>query len=109
MESSSVTGLAKSWGDIIELAVKCLDCLTLKVALAQIEQWMSMDTLNVQHYQMIMDVDATLASCHLLLGLMDERISKLGLDSKNVLKSVSKAKVVMAEKATLDCIIHLSH
>ncbi|KAE9973864.1 hypothetical protein EG328_004194 [Venturia inaequalis] len=131
METSSVTGLAGSCGNIIELAAKCLDRLyeahkrfqtanftttilisnlsTLKAALAQIERWMSMDTLNAQHYQMIMDVDATLASCHLLLGLMDERISKLGWDSKNVLKSVSKAKVVMEERATQDCITHLSH
>lgn len=39
---------------------------------------------------------------------MDERISKLSWDSKNVLKSASKAKVVMEEKATQDCITHLS-
>ncbi|QDS76316.1 hypothetical protein FKW77_002443 [Venturia effusa] len=131
METSSVTGLAGTCGHIIDLAAKCLDRLyevhkrfqtanftttilisnlrTLKAALAQIQRWMSIDTLNAQHYQMIMDVDATLASCHLLLGIMDERISKLSWDSRNVLRFTSKAKIIMEDKSTQDCITHLSH
>jgi hypothetical protein len=132
MDNTSVTGLARSCGSIIELAAKCVDRLheahkrfqtanfttiilisnlsTLKAALTQIQQWMSMDSFpSAQHYQMIMDVEATLASCHLLLGIMDKRLSKLSWDSKNVLKFTSKAKVILEDKSTKECTTHLSH
>lgn len=103
MGNASVTGLAGGCGNIINLAAKCLDRLsearkrfqtanftttilisnlsTLKAALAQVQRWMSIDTLDAQHYQMIMDVDAMLTSCHSFLAFIDERISRLSWDS----------------------------
>jgi hypothetical protein len=83
---------------------------TLKAALFQIQIWVGSDSfLSSQHYQLIMDVDAALAGCHLLLGVLDERIFELGWESEHELDFTSKARVVLNHKVTKECIAHLSH
>jgi hypothetical protein len=83
---------------------------TLKAALTQIQTWVGSDSfLSSQHYQLIMDVDAALAGCYLLLGVLDEHISKLNWDSEDELDFTSKARVVLNHRVTKECIGHLSH
>lgn len=126
------TLLAGTCIKIIELAVNCVSRLraaekryqkadltitillshlsTLKAALSQIQIWVSSESfLRSQHYQLIMDVDAALACCYLLLGVLDNRISNLSWETENELDFSSKAKVVLNHAVTKECIGHLSH
>jgi hypothetical protein len=83
---------------------------TLKAALSQIQIWVASHSfLSTQNYQLIMDVDAALTCCHLLLGVLDERISELNWDSEDELDFTSKARVILNHKVTKECIGHLSH
>ena len=83
---------------------------TLKAALSQLQIWVaSTSFLSSQHYQLIMDVDAALSCCHLLIGVLDARISELDWDGENEMDFKSKAKLVLNHRVTKECVGHLSH
>jgi hypothetical protein len=130
MDPISVLGLVGSCGSIIDLAAKSIKALselhsrfqradlsisllisqltTLKAALQQIERWISTELASeTQHYQLIIDLDASLSACKLLTSFMDQHITKLAWDDDNKLEFESRVRVVLEDKATKDILTHL--
>ena len=131
MDPVSVVGLAGSVIGIIDVATKSISALrslrqrwqtadltisllisqltTIKAALSQIEAWISNSLNTIQHYQLVMDLQASLESCRVLLLFIDGQLSYFDLDNNNTLYSTSKIKAVLHDKTITDCATHLAN
>src|SRR5690349_18540885 len=71
---------------------------TVKAALNQVQSWMNESLLeDSNHYQLLLDLESSLNSCRLLIGLIDSQISKLEWSEKDALKFESKARIVLED------------
>lgn len=83
---------------------------TVNAALNQIHLWLdecSSDDAN--HYQLAIDLEIPLHGCHLLVGTIDDQISKLKWDEQDELKFFSRARVVLEDTSTEDYLVHLGN
>ena len=132
MEPLSVIGAASSIISIVDIATRCISSLrslqqqwkgaditvsllvgqltTLKTALDQIYEWMTtiLDGES-QHHQLVMDLDASLKSCKLLVSFIDGHITSLKRDNTNRLIFTSKAKTMWKDSGIQGCANHLHH
>ena len=131
MDPVSVLGLAGSIVGIVEVAARSISALralqqrwktadltinilisqltTLKAALSQIKEWISNSLSAIQHYQLVMDLGASLESCDTLLLFIDGQLSHLNWNDSNALDFDSKIKAVLQDKKVQECANHLAN
>lgn len=131
MDPVSVIGLASSVIGIIDVATKSISALralrqrwqtadltisllisqltTIKAALSQIEAWISNNLNTIQHYQLVMDLQASLQSCEALLLFIDGQLSYCDWNDNNALYPTSKIKAVLQDKIVKECATHLGN
>lgn len=131
MDPVSAIGLASSLLGIIDVAARSISALralqqrwkvadltislvisqltTLKAALNQIKEWISTSLNSIQHYQLVMDLGASLESCETLLHFIDGQLSHLDFNDSNDLSIESKIKVALQDKAVKECATHLAN
>ena len=131
MDPVSAIGLAGSILGIIDVATRSIGALralqqrwemadltisllisqlsTLKAALSQIEGWISTNLNAIQHYQLVMDLGASLESCETLLLFIDGTLSHLALNDSNPLSLESRIKAVLQDKTVKECATHLAN
>ena len=82
----------------------------LKAALDQISKWVSTSlTGSSQHHQLVIDLEAAVQSCRLLLSLLDEYLSKLEWDTSHRLDFESRVKIVLQDCNMKELANHLSN
>ena len=131
MDPVSVIGLASSVVGIVEVAIRSISALralqqrwkaadltisllisqltTLKAALSQIEEWISSSPNAIQHYQLVMDLGASLESCETLLLFIEGQLTRLDWNDSNTLSFESKIKAVLQDKTVKECATHLAN
>lgn len=129
MDPVSAIGLASSLLGIIDVAARSISALralqqrwkvadltisllisqltTLKATLNQIKEWISTSLNSIQHYQLVIDLGASLESCETLLLFIDGQLSHLDFNDSNDLSIESKIKVALQDKAVKECATHL--
>lgn len=126
------TLLAGKYARIIELAANCVFRLqaaakrhqrpdltttlllshlsTLRSTLSQLQTWLTAsDFLSSQHHHLITVVDAVLASCHLLLSVLNDQIAEIDNANRHELDHFTKARLETNHKVTITCVGHISH
>lgn len=126
------TLIAGKYARIIELAANCVFRLeaaakrhrkpdltttlllshlgTLRSTLSQLQTWLTAsDFLSSQHHHLITVVDAVLASCYLLLSVLNDQIAETDNGDGRVLDHLSKARLELNHKITITCVGHISH
>lgn len=126
------TLLANKYARIIDLAANCVLRLqlaakrhqkpdltttlllshlsTLRSTLSQLQTWLTpSDFLTSQHHHLITVVDAVLASCHLLLSVLNDQIAEIDNADRHVLDRFTKARLEANHKVTITCVGHISH
>jgi hypothetical protein len=82
----------------------------VNAALNQIHLWLDESSYDDEnHYQLSLDLESSLTSCHLVIEIMDGQISKLQWDEKDELKFTSRARVVLEDAKTKDCLVYLGN
>ena len=131
MEPVSVIGLAGSIVGIIDVAARSIGALhalqrrwkaadltisllisqltTLKCALKQIEKWITTSLNQMEHYQLVIDLDTSLESCKTLLLFIDEQLAHLGLSDTMNPSWESRIKVVLQDSTVKECATHLAN
>ena len=102
--------LQRRW-KVADLTISLLisQLTTLKTALKQIEEWITTSLNQMEHYQLVIDLEASLESCKTLLLFIDEQLAHLGL-SDNVNSSFeSRIKVVLQDSTVKECATHLAN
>lgn len=131
MDPVSITGLAGSIVGLVDVAVRSISALralqqrwktadltislligqltALRAALNQIEEWIS-TSLNVfQHYQLVMDLEASLESCEALLLFINGKLTGLDWSDSNALSFENRIKAVLQDKTVKECATHLAN
>ena len=132
MDPFSIVGAASSIVNLLDIASRCIVSLrelqqrwsgvdwtvgllvgqlaTFRAALEQIHEWIasSLDAAP-QHHQLVMDLDAALGSCHLLISVIDNHVSSLQWRDADELTFASKAKMVWRDQDIQSCVNHLHH
>lgn len=126
------TLLAGKYARITELAANCVSRLqlaakrhgtsdltttlllshlgTLRSTLSQLQTWLTAsDFLSSQHHHLMAVVDAVLASCHLLLSVLNDQIAEIDNADEHVLDRFTKARLDANHKVTITCVGHISH
>lgn len=124
--------LAGTYARILDLAINCIFRLqaaekrhkkpeltttlllshldTLRTTLSELQTWLTAkDFLGSQHQQLITVVDAVLASCHLLLGVLNDQISEREFEDGPLADHMSKARLTSSRNVTKACVGHLSN
>ena len=131
MDPVSAIGLAGSIVGIIDVAARSISALralqqrwkvadltisllisqltTLRAALNQIKEWISTSLDASYHYQLVMDLGASLESCETLLLFIDGQLTQLDWDDSNTLSFESKIKAVLQDKTVRECATHLAN
>lgn len=131
MDPISAIGLASSILGIVDVATRSISALralqqrwktadltisllisqlsTLKAALSQIEGWILTSLNAVQHYQLVMDLGASLESCETLLLFIDGQLSYLAWNDSNALSLESRIKAALQDKTVKECATHLAN
>lgn len=131
MDPVSFIGLASSIIGIVDVASKSISALralqqrwqtadltisllisqltTIKAALSQIEAWISNSLNTIQHYQLIIDLEASLESCEALLLVIDRQVSFFDWNDNNALDGESKIRAVLQDKTVKECATHLAN
>lgn len=131
MDPVSAIGLAGSIVGIIDVATRTISALralqqrwrvadltisllisqltTLRAALNQIEEWISASLNPIEHYQLVMDLEASLESCETLLLFIDGQLSHLDWKDSNGLSIESKMRVALQDKVVKECATHLAN
>lgn len=82
--------------------------VAVRTALNQIYAFMNDDLLTDEpHYQLILDLDDVVECCELLVGMLDDQISKLELDGEDHIKLSSKIKLALEDQGTKECLTRL--
>ena len=82
--------------------------LLIRTGLNQIYAFMNDDLLTDEpHYQLILDLNDVLECCELLVGMLDDQISKLELDGEDHIKLSSKIRLVLEDQGTEECLTRL--
>ena len=83
---------------------------TLKTALLQISDWVSRSLEGkVQHHQMVMNLEASIESCQLLVSIMDSLLAELAWAEKDGLRLWSKARALSDDGRLKECSTQLGH
>ena len=83
---------------------------TVKAALRQIQLWLEESSSeDSNHFQLSLDLESSLSSCGILVGLIDDRLSKLECDEKDILKFESRARIILEDARTKECLNYLGH
>lgn len=131
MDPVSAIGLAGSIVGIIDVAARSISALralqqrwkaadltisllisqltTLKAALNQIKEWISTSINANHHFQLVMDLGASLESCETLLLFIDGQLAHLEWEDNNALSFESKIKAVLHDKTIKECANHLAN
>ena len=131
MEPVTAIGLAGSIAGLIEVAAQSISTLrtlqhrwkavdltisllisqltTLRTALNQIEEWTATSLNASQHYQLIIDLQASLESCEMLLLVIDGQLKGLDWSDSSVLSFESKVKIMLQDKNIKECTNHLGN
>ena len=131
MDLISAIGLAGSIVGIIDVAARSISALralqqqwkmvdltvslsigqltTLKSALNQIEEWITNNLNEIEHYQLVIDLGTSLESCKTLLLFIDEQLNHLGLSDSNHSSVESRIKVVLQDNTVKECATHLAN
>ena len=131
MDPVSATGLAGSVIGLIDVAARSISALralqrrwkaadltitllisqlmTLRAALNQIEEWITASPNANQHYQLIIDLGASLESCEILLLFIDGKLNELDWSDNNVLSFESRIKIALQDTAVKECATHLAN
>ena len=82
----------------------------VKAALKQIQLWLleSSDE-DSNYFQLSLDLESSLSSCGILVGLIDDQLSKLEWDGNDILKFESRARIVLEDTRTRECLDYLGH
>ena len=81
---------------------------TVRAALTQIHGLINERLTNdSQHYQLVIDLELAIKCCALLIGLIDEQVSKLDAGDAEALDFQSKVKIMLESKGTEDCLNRL--
>ncbi|QDS76317.1 hypothetical protein FKW77_002463 [Venturia effusa] len=122
------TLLAAKYVQIIELAASCVSRLerqqkrdltttlllshlgTLRSTLTQLQPWLTAsDFLSSQHHNLITVVDAILASCYLLLSVLNDQITEIDNAVGKDLNQFARARLDSNHKILITCVGHISH
>jgi hypothetical protein len=80
----------------------------VNAALNQIHLWMEESSCeDPNHFQLSLDLESSLSSCYLFIGLIDDQISELKWDEQDELKFASRARVILKDARTKGCLNHL--
>lgn len=131
MDPVSAIGLAGSIVGIIDVAVKSISALralqqrwkvadltisllisqltTLKAALSQIKDWISTSLNANYHYQLVMDLGASLESCETLVLFISGQLTQLYWKDSNTLLFESRIHTVLQDKTIKECATHLAN
>ena len=131
MDPVSAVGLAGSIVGIVDVAARSISALralqqrwkvadltisllisqltTLKAALTQIKDWISTSLNANYHYQLVMDLGASLESCETLLLYIDGQLAHLNWNDNNALSFESKIKAVLQDTTVRECATHLAN
>ncbi len=83
---------------------------TLKAALNQISNWVSGNVGRYpQNHQLLIDLEASMESCHTLVSFMEDFLSNLAWNEGDNLTFESKTKALLQDARVKDCQSHLSH
>lgn len=91
---STVTALKLQWedADLVVLTVET-QLIAFKAALTRIEAWIN-NAMDTQFYQLVMDLEKTIACCQLLAAKIGSDLANLERSSGNVLELTSKLKLL---------------
>ncbi|TID15479.1 Target of rapamycin complex subunit [Venturia nashicola] len=126
------TTLAVKHARIIELAANCVSRLqrtakrnqtpdltttlllshlsTLESTLSQLQTWLTAsDLLRAQHHHLMTVVDAVLASCYLVLSVLNDQIAEIDNADGRISDRFTKARLDANHKVTITCVGHISH
>jgi hypothetical protein len=82
----------------------------VKAALRQIQLWLEESpSEDSNHFQLSIDLESSLSSCGILVGLIDDQLSKLEWDENDVLKFESRARMILEDARTKECLNYLGH
>lgn len=82
----------------------------VKAALRQIQLWLEEGSgEDPNHFQLSLDLESSLSSCGILVGLIDDQLSKLEWDENDVLKFESRARIILEDARTKECLNYLNH
>ena len=83
---------------------------TVKAALRQIQLWLEeSSTEDSNHFQLSLDLESSLSSCGILVELIDDQLSMLEWDEKDILKFESRARIILEDARTKECLNYLGH
>ena len=83
--------------------------MILRAALNQLEEWITASPNANQHYQLIIDLGATLESCEILLLFIDGKLNELDWNDNNILSFESKIKIALQDGAVKEYATHLAN
>lgn len=131
MDPVSAIGLAGSIVGIIDVAARSISALralqqrwktadltisllisqltTLRAALNQIKEWISTSLNANYHYQLVMDLGASLESCESLLLFIDGQLLHFDWNDNNALSFESRMKATLQDKTVRECATHLAN
>jgi guanine nucleotide-binding protein G(i) subunit alpha len=94
---SALLTLHSRWKDADFTFINLIAQLTaLKAALSKLQEWMDTD-MDEPHHQLVMDLEASVTCCRMLVRRMDSEVEDLqqnsgtGLDAQNKIKLVIKS------------------
>ena len=101
---TSLRALHHRWKDADMTILNLMSQLTsLRAALNKISEWISSDLVDVpQHYQLVLDLEDSITCCRMLVGAMDDQISKVNWTDRYSMDINSKIRVVFEGKASED-------
>ena len=131
MDLVSAAGLAGSVIGLIDVAARSISALrtlqqrwkaadltinllisqlmTLRAALNQVEEWITASPNADHHYQLIIDLGASLESCEILLSFIDGKLNELDWSDNNILSFESKIKIALQNAAVKECATYLAN
>ena len=82
----------------------------VKAALKQIQLWLleSSDE-DSNYFQLSLDLESSLSSCGILVGLINDQLSKLEWNENDVLKFESRARIILEDARTKEYLNYLGH
>ena len=82
---------------------------TVKAALRQIQLWLEeTSTEESNHFQLSLDLESSVSSCRILVELIDNQLSMLEWDEKDILKFESRARIILEDARTKNVSIILA-
>jgi hypothetical protein len=105
----AIRDLQSDWSDTDLTFLSLASQLSaLRLALTKIEEWLCIDTGDA-HHQLVMDLDASINCCTVLLAKLQDLVDSLRQKENKVLDFQSKLKLVFGKKSIDDIQKLLQH